>query len=267
MKFYDYHCHNGYSRCVKRPWNILDGWKTAKSKGIKRLGITNHVHFNSPTQDYLFQLRERINEIDDPNLLLGVELDIDSPEGKNVLNKQTFEILDYVIGAPHNQPTGFLLNEYVEEEDIRCYFSDLRDVLISSLKTIPLTVWVHPFLQEVGQLKGKYWKEYLNPIYLECLDICAKKGIAIELTPQYFGVYKVNQSFVWSPELKINKDQFNIVSEIYSIAAKNPEIKFSIGSDAHDINDVGEIQIPQFFIKKENISDKRVIEIERKANL
>lgn len=248
MKFYDYHCHNGFSRCVKKPWNILDGWNIAKSKGIQKLGLTNHVHFNSPTQDYLFQLRQQIDEINDPNLLLGVELDIDSPNGKNVLDKQTYEILDYVIGAPHNQPTGFLLNDYIEEEDIKFYFSDLRDVLVSSLKNIPLTVWVHPFLQEIGQLKGKYWKDYLYPIYLECLDICVKKEIAIELTPQYFGVYKLNQALSWYPELKINKEQYDIVSQIYSIASKDFDIKFSIGSDAHDINHIGEIQIPSLYM-------------------
>ncbi|MBD3352294.1 MAG: hypothetical protein GF364_12475 [Candidatus Lokiarchaeota archaeon] len=265
MKKFDYHTHNGYSRCVKAPWKIIAGWKVAKSKGIEKLGVTNHVHFNHPEQHYLTHLRKEIQEINEDGLLLGVELDIDSPDGQNVLKKETYAIIDYVIAAPHNQPTDFLNNFDFDKEDEEAYFSDLKKILTMAMKQIQFDIWAHPFLQELNKLDLRYWDIYLEDIFMDCLEICVNRGIAIEITAQWHKEYSRPKKNTWYPEMTISKELYEIINKMYKIAADNKDIKFSLASDSHSLQHIGDISVPLFYVEKLHISDDRILEIEKKS--
>jgi histidinol phosphatase-like PHP family hydrolase len=267
MKYprYDYHSHNGYSRCVHNPYSIEKSWEQAQKTKIEKLGITNHVHFNSPIQDFLPKMKLEVESIQSSNLLLGVELDVDSPQGKNVLHPDTYKIIDYVVAGPHNQATGFLKMPDIEEEEIDGYFENLREVLTNSLKKVDMQIWVHPFLQEFHEFGDLYWKKYLKPMLNDCLPICANKGIAIEISAAFHRENKVPEFqthwTTWDayyPTLK------SMLKEIYQTALTYPEIPFSFGSDAHNINEVGDIEIPIQLASELEIPVSRIINIEKR---
>lgn len=267
MKYprYDYHVHNGYSRCVKNPYSINESWQRALSKEIEKLGITNHVHFNSPIQDFLPNIKSEIDSTNNPNFLLGVELDIDSPHGKNVLSSDTYGVIDYVVAGPHNQATGFLKMVDIEEDEIDGYFDNLRDVLVNSLKNVNMQIWVHPFLQEFHEFGDLYWKKFLKPILNDCLPICANKGIAIEISAAFHRENQVPEfQSHWSTWDTYYPVLNSMLKEIYQTALAYPDIPFSFGSDAHQINEIGDINIPIQIAYELDIPISRIIKIEKR---
>jgi histidinol phosphatase-like PHP family hydrolase len=275
QKLIDFHTHNGESRCVKQPYSLEAGWDSAQKQGIYSFGVTNHVHYNSPLQDFLPDLRLKVDKINqsimkkrtgiynknEVPILLGVELDVDSPEGICTLKPETFKIIDYVIGGPHNQPTAFLKMPDISEEEEADYFDNLKQVLTSAMKKVPLNIWVHPFLQEIENFVDKFWKKYMESILLECLPIIANKGIAIEITGEFhnksLGLDDWDMMMEGIPKYKRMLD---MLTSIYKHALQFPEIRFSFGSDAHSVESVGDIANQRVFAKILGIPNNRIVD-------
>ncbi len=262
IEFFDSHTHNGYSRCVKEPWSISDGWKKAKLRGLNGLGITNHVHFNSPRQEFLASLRAEINRVPQANILLGVELDIDDPKGRIMLQKETLGILDYVIAGPHNMPTDSLNFPDIAQDEIEEYFSSLRSILTSSLKGGPINIWVHPFYQEL-HFGARFWPQ-IAPIYTDCLEICANRGIAIELTEAFnrdvLPIEKQRQSDLAA----FQKELVNLVKKMVVQAAGVPGLRFSLASDAHKLEEVGHLDFPMELVRSIDGLQDKIVHLEKK---
>ncbi len=198
---YDYHTHNGYTACVDKVWSVEEGWRISKSFGVQKLGIANHVHFKDPIQDFLPRVKDEIDNFGEKNIVFGVELDIESPEGINVLSRENMELLDYIIAGPHHQPIAILESKDVSEAQEKEYFHNLRKTLLTSFKNIPVDIWPHPFLHEVEKFKDKYWCSYLLDIYTEVLELCANRGIALEISSYWHRFSPKPNGIVknWSP--------------------------------------------------------------------
>nr|MDO8119618.1 hypothetical protein [Candidatus Sigynarchaeota archaeon] len=168
MHFFDHHTHNGFSRCVKEPYTIDQAIARGLERGtIDSIGITNHVHFNSPDQAHLKESRVHVDDFNAKHCrkgsvfaLLGVEVDIDHPSGRFVLSPQTVDLVDYIIGGPHNQPHRSLAFPDIEAEEIDEYFDTLASILVKGLGKNPIDIWVHPFLQEI-EIGGDYFEHKL----------------------------------------------------------------------------------------------------------
>jgi histidinol phosphatase-like PHP family hydrolase len=150
----------------------------------------------------------------------------------------------------------------IEPEDIENYFTSLKMILSNSFKKIPITIWAHPFLQEIEQFYDQYWDQYLEPILNEVLPICANKGIAIELSADF------HRNFVNSEKgvqliggIPCYKRIFDMLSKIYKKALVYPEIKFSFASDAHHIDEIGDIFVPRFISRILHIPTSRLLYI------
>ena len=275
MKLIDWHTHNGASRCVKNPYSLEEGIKSARYQGLFSFGVTNHVHFNSPIQDFIPELRQNVDTINqsiiknekhkyrtgEVPILMGVELDVDSPEGICVLNPETIKLIDYVIAGPHNQPTAFLKMQDISEEEEADYFSNLKAVLTSAMKKVPLNIWVHPFLQEIENFVDKYWKQYMESILLECLPIIANKGIAIEITGEFHNKFLGPDDWDTSMDgIPKYKRMITMLTSIYKHAIQFPEIKFTFGSDAHAVDRVGDIASQRLFAKILGVPNNRIVD-------
>jgi histidinol phosphatase-like PHP family hydrolase len=261
----DYHSHTGHSRCVKHPYSVKDGFKMAKSRGIDRWGVTNHVHFNSPIQDFFQDLKAEINAVDPKNIYLGLELDIDSEDGHCVLKPETIKLVDYIIAAPHNQAIGFLTMPDTDEDGVREYFIALKKTLINSFKKIPIGIWAHPFLQEVENFGAKYWKPYLRPMLNDLLPICASKGIAVEINESYFSkTSNVDKHEEIIDGMHYTEQVTSVLQDLYTMVKGHSDVKLSYGSDAHSVEDAGNIGDLIKFAKKLGIPDSRFVVIEKK---
>ncbi len=261
LELFDSHTHNGYSRCVKKIWTISDGWRQAKSRGLKGLGITNHVHFNSPRQEFLAGLRDEINRIPQANICLGVELDIDDPKGRIMLQKETLDILDYVIAGPHNMPTDSLNFSDIAQDEIEEYFSSLRNILVSSLKGGPIDAWVHPFYQEL-HFGAKFWPQ-IAPIYAECLEICANRGIALELTEAFNRDVNPIEMQRRGDLPAFKRELTNLVEKMVVQAAGVPDLQFTLASDAHNLAEVGNLGFPLKLVRSINGLQSRLVHFQK----
>jgi len=269
MKIFDIHSHNGFSRCVKSPWNIKDGLLKAKrlhseNPQIIGFGVTNHVHFNSPNQKFLFDLRKQIDNIMEKEseilILLGVELDIDGIEGEFTLDKSTLDILDYIIAGPHNQIHQSLAwNLSIDE--LEEYFHTLESCILKGLEKNPIDVWVHPFLQEIGSYGDLFWN-FLEPIFNNALKILDKKRIAIEINGSWYKDDRIplieNWNKYWSSIREFNEEVYKRLEYIYKEAASYNNIKFAFGSDAHSLNDLLSLSKSVKEFEKLKLSENRL---------
>jgi histidinol phosphatase-like PHP family hydrolase len=265
MGLYNYHTHNGYYRGTGQEWTPQQGWNLAKQNGIELLGIANKVEFNHPNQDFIPIMRADIDELNNKNILLGVELDIGHPSGQNVLKAENLKYLDFVIGGPHNTPIQTLTWKDLDEEDLTEYFQSLRDILVNSFKKCSMTIWAHPFLQEIEYTANKYW-EYISPILVEMLEICVKKNIAIEINENFFRKKTPPQpaEYLWASSNEYYKGKMSILKKIFTLINQEYDLDFTYASDSHKLEAVPEIDQSISFAREIGIKSERFLRIEPK---
>ncbi|MEX2754070.1 MAG: hypothetical protein Q6365_001665 [Candidatus Sigynarchaeota archaeon] len=266
MKFFDHHVHTGHSRCVKVPYTLDAATERALARGyIEGFGSTNHVHFNSPDQSHLPITRREIDEINarcgKPFILLGAEVDVDHPSGRFTITKQTLGILDYIIAGPHNQPHKSLAMDGMGKEEYEEYFEGLETIIVNSLSKNPVDVWVHPFLQEI-EIGGEYFADYLFPILDNVLPVLKDKGIAMEISST-FPRDKNDSVQIFKPGPRVDGwiQVARMTSKIYKAALDYGGIKFSFASDAHDLENVGDIGIPIVIARWLGIPGHRILHV------
>jgi histidinol phosphatase-like PHP family hydrolase len=253
MKYYDYHTHNGFSGCAsKHPYTITEGWDIIQKRGITKWGISNHYPTQKIYGDYIPDLRAEIDAMEQENILLGVELELNSEEGKSALSPNQQDQLDYIIGSVHNLPHDFLTLPDVTEEEIDEFFQSFRKMLINGFEKIPVRIWGHPFMNEFECFGDLYWKKYLRPIFQDCLEILANRKIAIDINPSYTAKCKKFPG--------VNK----VLDDLFTMAMVTPDVYFVTSSDAHNLMNLGDLTIPLSFVKKYCIPEKRILEINKK---
>ncbi len=261
----DYHTHNGYYRGTQEVWSLQEGWEQAQTTGLKRLGISNKIEFNHPKQDFVPLLRRELDELENSAVLLGVELDFGDMEGTNVMKESTLELVDFVIGAPHNHPVYSLLFPDIEEEEIEEHFAVLRNILYNSLKNCPVDIWGHPFLQELNFTGNKY-RSYIVPMFHELCELCANQNIAFEINSNYFRITtpKKKVAHYWNTSREYYDEKMDLLSELCTIALNNYDLKFSFASDSHQLRDVGQIEKCVEFAVSIGITDENILLLEPK---
>ena len=263
---YDYHTHNGFYRGSLEEWTMAEGWAVAQKKGIELLGISDKLEFNHSNQDYVPILREELTQLNNPKVLLGVELDIGHPNGQNVMTETTASYLDYVIAGPHNHPVDTLLWDDLDEEDLVEYFDNLRDILLNSFKNAPVSIWAHPFLQELGHTAGQYWK-YIEPILYTMLDYCGKKNIALEINENCFRSRNPPKQAEsrWPSNEDYFREKSETIKRIFEIALHETDVPFSFASDTHSLHAVGDIDHSVQFAESIGIPESRLLVIAPKS--
>lgn len=257
----DYHTHDGFYRGSGEIWKIIQGWQVAKDKDISILGISPKLESNE--QSFISYLKleiESLKDLKDPTILLGIEVDCRDSNGSLFLKQENYQFLDYVMVGPHNLPTHSLSLPDLDEIDYQEYFDELCIILKNSLYKNPVTIWVHPFLQEVDLFAARFWK-YLEPIYMEVLDLCQKKSIALEINANYFRSKKpaTNLSFYWkSPEIYY-AEKISVLKKMFLIAKNEFNVMFSFGSDSHQLEKVGDIEECIQFAESIEIPDNRIL--------
>lgn len=257
----DYHTHDGFYRGSGEIWTIKQGWQVAKNQKISILGISPKLE--SKEQEFISYLKsekEQFKDLKNPDILLGVEVDCRDPSGSLFLKQENLKFLDYIMVGPHNLPTHSLSISDLDESDYQEYFDELRTILMNSLSKNLVHIWVHPFLQEVDLYAGRFWK-FLEPIYLEVLDLCQKKNIALEINANYFRTKKPTQeyAFYWKSAEGYYSDKISILKTMFTTAKQEYDVKFSFGSDSHHLEKVGDIEECIQFADSIGILDNRIL--------
>ena len=214
----DYHTHTIYSH---GKGTILDNVLEAREKGLKEIAITDHGfrHFAfGVKQKNLHKMREEIDNINekygDIKVLLGLECNIISKDGKVDINDQAMKYLDILALGYHMMVLPQSISDFLHIYG-KNYISRFNrgmadkiiqqntDAMIRAINNYKIDFITHPGARipiNTGQLAAE----------------AAKVGTALEIN-----------------------SKSNIMSVEYIKAAASSGVKFVINSDAHNPKDVG----------------------------
>ena len=207
----DLHVHSEFS--VDSDSKISQIATVAKLKGLKFVGITDHYEMREGVLKYGFDLERFVEAVDELEsevpVLKGVEWGWDC-EGKF----PDFEGFDYVMLSIHRCDASMEMPRSCYED----YFKRmLRCVKIAEFDVLAHMDFVRRYMPGNPPLPDD-----LRGLVIEILKVLKEKGAALELNTEGFVIYGEPQPPVWVLE-----------------EARKMEIPITIGSDAHNLENIG----------------------------
>jgi len=229
----DLHVHTCLSPCGKDEMLPRDIIKTAVDRGITRLAITDHFYpftdlstLDQVRADVLAACRRLNGSL---KVFFGCEAEIMAP-GKAAGSPDIARKLDFIMaGATHFQNAGITeFPKYADDHDTARYILDVFAYAVS----LP---WVdsiaHPFFVPPSVCSGEIVNLLQDSQLLPALESARQNNVAMEISRRVFH----------TPE------QLRFARRFYSLC-KQVGLKFTIGSDAHQLSDIGNVRILEPFI-------------------
>ena len=208
----DYHIHTIYTDGSNTIDEILN---EAMRKNLEGIAITDHVW---KTSTYLNQFFGEIKTKRDSyvlKILVGIEAKIININGDIDATNEMIRKSDIVLGSLHSTPTD---EDYVFLDPVKCQKEDLInnsfDALINLIKSRKADVIAHP----TAMLRKNGCEEFYTWQIEEISSNAAKYDVAIEINSKY------------------NVPSLNFIK----ICFENG-VSFSLGSDAHTLEEIGNI--------------------------
>lgn len=227
----DYHTHSKYSRFFHGKNKIMEMAISANAMGLSEIGITDHgfKHLFRTNKAKLKKARAEIDEINTwskTKVLLGIEADIISEDGKLDVDNETLAMLDILVIGYHRMIktnfAGYFGNvSNTEEARKRC-----TRAFINAINSYPVTIVSH--LDSV-------LKTDLYEIGCACRD----NNVLVEIN---------NRHNKWT------KEQVDALVDSGCL--------FVVSSDAHRREDVGKVDNAFDIIKKYEIPTEYIINVE-----
>ena len=211
--------------------------QAAAGLGIEHLAFTDHIH-DYTDLSILDDVRKEISSIDAPmKVYLGCEADIIAV-GKGLVTPELISKTDFVMASANHfaDPT---ISQPVSSDmkDVARHFLEMFTYAVS-LKDID--VIAHPFFV----VPNSY--DILAPSLLTekelapAIELAVKNNIAMEISRR-----------------ALSKKQTPFLLSFYRLC-KEAGLKFSIGSDAHSLTDVGKTVRIKPLIDELGLSDKNI---------
>lgn len=204
----DLHIHSTWGDGKAGILQIVD---KAEEMGLKQIAITEHVRSDSA---FFSKYKKEVSDIGNKSLiqvLLGVEARIKNFDGELDISKEVLKKAKIKIASVHRFPFGRQLYYPDQFKQNICQEIEL-ELAVASLDKGMCNVLGHP-----GGMSLRFHKEFPLRYFEEIIVSCKKNGIAFELNSAYH-----------LPVLR----QLKIL-----LKRHNPLV--SLGSDAHDIKDIG----------------------------
>lgn len=214
----DYHTHTTFSHGTG---SIEDNVKVAVEKGLKKIAISDHgpghALYGIKKQKYIEMRKEidRLNDIYDIEILLGLEANFMSVDGSIDVDEQMLELSDVILCGYHfgSRPKYFFSDLKMHVYALLSRWSKTiyekskilnTKMLINAMNRYDMTAITHP------GAKG--------PIdVLQVAQVAAEKNVALEINAKH--------GHLTIEEIK---------------EALETDVQFIVGSDAHDPRHVGE---------------------------
>lgn len=234
----DYHTHTTYSH---GKGSILDNVLVARRKGLKEIAITDHGfrHFAFGVKPKnLEKMRWEIDDInnkyDDIKVLLGLECNIISKDGKVDIDDNTMKYLDILILGYHMMVLPKSISDYLHIYGKNYIFRFNKtmvnkiiqyntDAMINAIKNYRIDFITHPGARIPMDTK-------------RLASEAAKVGTALEINAKS-----------------------NIMSVEYIRTAAELGAKFVINSDAHTPEDVGNFRNAIVLAEKAGLNDSQIL--------
>ncbi|MCL6588657.1 MAG: PHP domain-containing protein [Firmicutes bacterium] len=238
----DLHIHTYHSPCGRAEMTPADIVRKATERGITRLAITDH--FYTFTDRSIFDkiradvARAKAESNGSPTVYFGCEAEIMAP-GRTAAGPEIAEILDFVMaGATHFQNTGITdLPKAKDERSLGEYYLRMFEYAVS----IPwVNVIAHPFYVVPGVCSVRILDYIQKDDLIEALKIAKKNDVAMEISRRALGQGQLEFS-LWFYEI-----------------CKEMGLKFTIGSDAHSLEYVGNVQEVRPIIEHLGITEEDI---------
>ena len=230
----DFHIHTHLSECARREMRLPAILDVCARRGIKYLGITDHVSL-STDPDLLDAASRELAELDKPmNVYLGCEADI-LAVGKHVVTDQMKSTLDFIaVAANHFHVTCV---SQPQDSTPWAFAQHCLDMFAYACSLEFVDVIVHPMCEVSGECDPASFDLLSDDDMMMPLAQAKRNRIAMEISPRAL-----------SPGDKRFRLRF------YRLC-KRVGLKFAFGSDAHSLQQAGQTRILADLADKIGITD------------
>lgn len=236
---FDLHVHTFHSPCGKAEMLPSDIIRVAAERGLSRLAITDHWY---PTTDtgIIADVRMAVSEAQERlgtsiQVFYGCEAEVMSP-GSTAGSAELADMLDFVmVGATHfvNKPMT-ILPEGDDEFRAR-YFLEMFDHGVSHSW---VNVMAHPFFVFPSICSASILEHLKDSDLLPAIERAKENNVAME----------ISRRVLVSPE----QEQFSMR---FLRLCKRVGLKFTCGSDAHQLKDLGQMHLLEPIINDLELTD------------
>jgi histidinol phosphatase-like PHP family hydrolase len=233
----DLHVHTALSPCGWAEMSLEAIIRAAEEQGIEHLAITDHIH---PGTDraIVAQVGDEIRRVEKSiDVYLGCEVDI-TAVGAHEVDQDLLQMTDFVIvSANHFQETFVSQPRSAGKTDVALHFLEMFNYA-ASLEFVD--VIAHPLYVMPGTYDPKAPAELSAEDLMPAIRMLKKNNIAVEISRRAL-----------APE------QTPFLLSFYRLC-KQESVKFSIGSDAHKLADVGRTRLVEPLVTELDLQDDNI---------
>lgn len=216
----DYHSHTHFTDAIGTP---LEYANVAEKKGLRSFAITEHIWRTSAWLDDLLKEISDARKNESITMLSGVEAKQINIYGDIDVRESDARKVDIVLGSVHAYPTE---KDYIfinpKEISAKKALEIETEAMIALARNKQVDVIAHPYI---------LYKKYFN------------RGII----PMDYAIKVINAAIDNDIALEVN-NKYKVPDKEFLKVALGSGAKISIGSDAHQPNEIG--NIPKDIIKR-----------------
>lgn len=241
----DFHIHTHLSGCANRNMLLPDILNVCASRGIKYLGVTDHIFAYTDPVVLDETLQEAAMLSKPMEVFIGCEADILSV-GRHTVTEEMKRKLDYIsVSHNHFWVEGVTPPASVEPAVVAKHYIDTFRYACS----LPWAdVVVHPMVVASDLYDPASMDLLTDDQIIEALQLARANNIAVEISPRAF--------YPEQMEFRIR----------FLSLCKEEGLKFSIGSDGHTLEQVGQTNKLAPLIEQLGVVDEDIWLPSRKNN-
>lgn len=211
--------------------------RAAEAQGIEFLSITDHIH---PFTDISIvdRMREEFSHVKTSiSIRIGCEADVISV-GETVVTQELIEKTDFItVSANHFQNHFISQPKSNAPGDVASHYLDMFSYA-ASLEYA--SVIAHPFFVVPNTYDPAAVASLTEKDLMPAIELAARNKIAVEISRR-----------------ALTEGQTPFILSFYKLC-KEAGLKFSIGSDAHRLQDVGKTYLVEPLVSELGLTDKDI---------
>ncbi len=230
----DLHVHTYLSPCARSEMRLPSIVEVCAERGIRRLGITDHI-FASTDPGILTRVKEELGSIETPvDVFVGCEADV-LAVGRHTVTGEMKSTLDFIAVAANHFHSDTVAQP--ENDSLEAVGRHFVAMLAYACSLDFADVIAHPMVVFPGTFDSTCLELLTDDQLMEPIELAKENRIAMEISPR-----------------ALAPDQLFFRARFYGLC-KSAGLKFSIGSDAHSLANVGRTRVLGSLIRGLGITD------------